>query len=242
MASHPYWSYAVIPARAGSRRVPGKNKRLLMGKPLIAWTIEAALESGVFAKICVSTDDPEIMDIARGYDGVAVNERPAALATSEVQCGEVIRYLLDKESESEADGRITDITQLQATCPLRTGGQIREAMELYRARGADSVVSISEYTFPPQYNMDMDDDGALHPHWTGVNRTDNARKKFHPNGAIIILNAGQYRRTMSYYMERTYGYPMAWESSVDIDEEKDFRIAELVMSGIKNGLLAGRPV
>jgi CMP-N-acetylneuraminic acid synthetase len=81
----------------------------------------------------------------------------------------------------------------------------------------------------------------LCPNWIGVNRTDNAQKKYHPNGAIIILNAAKYRRTMSYYMERTYGYLMDWESSVDIDEEKDFRIAELVINGIKGGLLAGRP-
>lgn len=211
---------ALIPARAGSRGLPGKNLRDLGGKPLIAWTIEAALRAGVADRVVVSTDGEKIAQIAREFGADVPWLRPAHLATDEATTLDVVLHAL-------ADlGEYDWLLLLQPTSPLRTSGDIQAAGE--KREGADAVVSVCPGKALPLLRYE-NQDGFLTP----LTDMEATRRQDMPtpwllNGAIYWVQTEALRRERSFLPARTRPYVMPISRSVDIDDEDDWTVAEAI--------------
>lgn len=152
-------SLCVIPARGGSRRIPRKNVRPFQGRPMIAWSIAAALESGAFEHVIVSTDDEEIARIAREEGAQTPFMRPAALSDDHTATVPVILHAL--EEAEKLWGRQDTVCCLYATAPFVQAADIREARERLRETGADYVFPVTSFPFPIQRGVRLRGDGRM---------------------------------------------------------------------------------
>jgi len=141
---------AIIPARGGSKRLPGKNIKLLADKPLIAWTIEAALESKVFDHVFVSTDCDEIAQVAKTFGAEVPFLRPAEIATDTATTNDVVTHLVEW-FEKEYNRAVTTVAILQPTSPLRNAKNVQEAFALMGNEDTKAVVSVCELEYPIQF-------------------------------------------------------------------------------------------
>lgn len=221
----------VIPARGGSKGIPGKNIKPLAGRPLIAYSIDAARQvANDTADICVSTDDPRIAAVAEA-EGIKVPFlRPAELATDSCGTYEVLIHALDFY-RSKGKGYDT-LVLLQPTSPLRTADDVRAALSLYTP-DIDMVVSVKEAATNPYYNAyEADDDGFLHiskgdGHYT---RRQDAPPVWEYNGAVYVINVASLRKQKLGEFKRRRCYVMDASRSVDLDTPLDWAIAEAIMS------------
>jgi len=220
-----------IPARGGSKRVPRKNLLPLAGRPLIAYTIEAARESAIFARIVVSSDDSEILALAE-KEGVEADRRPADLAGDRVRFVEVLEEYLGR-----AEGGIDHVAVLLPTCPFRTGQDILAAYGMLLAAPEPSfVVSVSEYEFPPEFALEVDGHRARvrHPEvYAHSTQSQSVGKSFHPNGAIYFAPVRLFLAKRTFFREPLLAYLMPPERSLDIDNLYQFEIAEAIMRARK---------
>ncbi|MCP4351318.1 MAG: acylneuraminate cytidylyltransferase family protein [Desulfobacterales bacterium] len=218
---------AIVPARKGSKRLPGKNVKLLAGKPLIQYTIESVQKAACFDRVIISSDDMEIHRLFCDVPGIHLDERPPDFATDEVQCDQVLHYIISKYNLVE---QYDYLCMLQPTCPLRNENHIRESFKIVKEKKPDSVVSVQKYYFPPQFALDTEGE-FLVKKWDGIVRTDTVEPKYHSNGAIVWLKIKKfhYDNMISYYTNNTYPYMMDWKSSVDIDDYEGFEMAQMIM-------------
>ena len=208
----------IITARGGSKRLPGKNVKMLAGEPLIAHTIDAAKTSGIFDRLVVSTDDEKISSASEDH-GAEVLERPEKLATDESPTIDAIIHALVILAE---DGYEPDIVVLlQPTSPLRTGDDIRGAFEIFELKRPDSLVSMTESQTSGKWNYSVDA-GFLGPAVEG-------ETIYRPNGAIYISTPENLKKTKDFYKGSVLAYIMPTERSVDIDIEEDFAMAEGIL-------------
>lgn len=222
---------ALIPARGGSKGLPGKNLRPLAGKPLIVHTLEAALAARTIERVIVSTDDDEIIRVARGVDGVEVPfRRPPQLAGDTASA--VDAYLHAVDCLELLDGTPPrSLCVLLPTAPLRDAVDIDDAVALYRRTRAEVVLSVAPAK-PLAWHQHMDGDGRLAPATANssvANRQD-CLQSWVPNGAIYVLDVPALRRTRTYFGPATWGHPMPADRSVDIDTETDFLLAEMLLA------------
>lgn len=221
---------ALIPARGGSKGLPRKNIRLLAGKPLIAWTIEAALKSECFDSVIVNTDDPEIASIASQYGAEVPFLRPPELATDEAKSIEMILHTMNW---FESRGRCFDLLALlQPTSPLRSSSDIQAALDLLAEKRAGSVVSVCKCEHSPLWMNTLGDDLSMKDFLSrqAVNVNRQELKPFYRlNGAIYIAEWEYLKENNGFFGERTYAYIMPQERSVDIDSELDLRFAGLLL-------------
>ncbi len=218
---------AIIPARGGSKSIPRKNIRLLAGKPLIAYTIAAALGSNHLARVVLSTDDEEIAGVARSY-GAGVIMRPAELATDTSPTIEasqhVVRYL------SENEGYQADvIALLQPTSPLRNSRHIDEALEMFFRDGYDSLLSVCPshafvWRFRENQPYPVNYDFRNRP------RRQDSELEYRENGAIYITRQNVLMGEHNHLGGRIGLYVMAEEASPEIDTEYDFWLCEQIIS------------
>jgi N-acylneuraminate cytidylyltransferase/CMP-N,N'-diacetyllegionaminic acid synthase len=219
---------AIVPARGGSKGLPGKNIKDMLGKPLIAYTIEAALNSKHISEVIVSTDDIEIYRIALSYGAKDTFLRPSELATDTSLAIENYVYTLDR-LKREFDYDVGDFIVLQPTSPLRTAEDIDAAIELFKSKKADSVISYCEELHPITWHKYIQEDGSLKNIFPeSINNRQDHRPSYYPNGAIYVfrcslLNIG------NYYSKNTYAHLMPRSRSVDIDTIDDFNYAEYLM-------------
>lgn len=218
---------AIIPARGGSKRLPGKNIRPLGGLPLIVWTIRAAYTAAIFDKIAVTTDDPKIADCAREA-GAHVIDRPAALASDTAGSADVVRHAIDVLNVSDA----ASFMLMQPTSPFRGAVHMREALGL-RGAGCSSVISVVAGK-PLSWALNMDIEGRLHPALDAQAILHDELPLYRPNGAIYLQECGLFRRNAQFRDATTQGYAMNLTDSMDIDEMDEFDLAEaLVRTGMK---------
>lgn len=225
---------AIIPARGGSKGLPRKNILSLYGKPLIAHSICAALDSKYINRVIVSTEDEEIARIARAYGAQIPFMRPMELAGDKTSGMEPILHTLEKLSEYER--YYPDITVLlQPTSPLRTVKHIDDAVTLFldHMQEFDSLISVTPLEHPVLWNKVMYVDGKLeddiqHEHKKAQNRQD-ILEIYRLNGAIYIAKTDSLMQAKDFEMERTMGYRMEIKDSVDIDTQLDFEWAEFLM-------------
>ena len=215
----------IIPARGGSKGLPGKNSKLLHGKPLIYYTIDAARDIVDDEHICLSTDDPEIKRLAEEYQLDVPFVRPDYLAADDVGTYEVLIHALD---HYESLGKIYDqIILLQPTSPLRTGEHIKEALALYSSE-IDMVVSVKETSSNPYYVLfEESPEGYLQKSKLGTfERRQDCPKVWEYNGAIYIINAASLREHRIHQFSKVKKYVMDAQSSQEIDNGLDWLVVE----------------
>ena len=204
---------AIIPARSGSKGLPGKNIADFHGKPLIHWTIKAAIDSGRFDSVIVSTDSQEIADAAKASGATVPGLRPAHLSTDEATTLDVISHVLE---QSPADICVL----LQPTSPLRTEADIRACLDMHN--GDRPVVSVA----PAKPWILTVREGFADPVFDFADRRQDAEYAM-PNGAIYVFSA-EYLRSGRQWWREAAVYMMPQERSVDIDTATDLEIARLL--------------
>lgn len=222
---------AIIPARGGSKRLPGKNVKLLAGKPLIAWTIEAALESKVFDHVFVSTDCNEIAQISKLFGAEVPFLRPAEIATDTATTNDVVTHLVEW-FEKEYNREVTKVAILQPTSPLRNAQHIKEAAQLMHDKTAKAIVSVCELEHPVQFCNKLGFDGSMDGfiQKNNIKRTQDLQPYYRLNGAMYFLSREYVNRLSELYSKETYSYVMSSYSSVDIDTNNDFKLAKFFMT------------
>lgn len=224
---------AIIPARGGSKGVPRKNIRLLAGKPLLAYTIDAAREAGCLDRIAVSTEDAEISDVAVSL-GAESFDRPLALADDNATTRAVLWHHVQ---ELESQGYRPDaVMTLQPTSPLRRADHIRGALALFAADPrADSLVSCVPvpHIYHPFSVMRRDEQGYLQPFLSDAPHPVRRQDKppaFARNGAAIYIT--RTPKLAEYvFGGRLIPFMMPERDSIDLDTMEDFAAAELALSG-----------
>ena len=226
----------LIPARGGSKGVPGKNIRLLGGRPLIAHSIGHALEVADREDVVVSTDSEEIKGAAIEAGARVPFLRPVELASDTAGSREVMLHAIDYLS---AKGENYDtIVLLQPTSPLRDPADIRRAVEIYKESGADMVVSVAEARTNPYYNaFETDNDGFLKisKGEGNLTRRQDAPKVWEFTGAIYVIKVSALREKSITKFDRILPLPTKRETAIDIDEEMDFLVCEEMIKKRKNG-------
>ncbi len=224
---------AIIPARGGSKGLPGKNVKELNGKPLIAYTIEAALRANGIDKVIVSTDDKEIADVAVRYGAEVPFMRPDYLASDTSSAVDV--YVHAVETLNDMYGiNIEKFMVLLPTAPLRQYTHIEEALDLFEKEKPDTLISMKDAPVPVSWYFRADSYLRLKNLGEGngspiVNRQKN-EQYYIPNGAIYILDYNLLKEKRTYYSNNTIMYHMKDEDSVDIDTLQDFKYAEFLLN------------
>ena len=222
---------AIIPARGGSKRLPGKNIKLLNGKPLIAHSIEFAMNSGVIDKLIVSTDSDDIAAVAKQY-GAEVMMRPAELATDTAKTAPVLLHVAD---ELEKQGYVPDIVVLlQPTCPVRIKNLAYEALKILDENpeydsiftGFQKGYTMALWVKNSQNKANALYDYHLRPRWQEVQSND---KLFGEDGGFYAIRYDSFRKYKDFIGSNPYIYEV--NRTVDIDTEKDFEQAEILLKG-----------
>jgi CMP-N-acetylneuraminic acid synthetase len=221
----------LITARGGSKGLPRKNIAPLAGKPLMAWTIEAALAARTLRRVIVSTDDEEYAAVAQSWGAEVPFLRPAALATDDSPDIDAIVHALDW---LVADGDEPQfVVILQPTSPLRLAEDIDAAVTLAVDTAASAVVSVTEAASHPYLTMRISEDGRLAdfvPKPSGYLRRQDLPAVYTLNGAIYLVRSGVLRSDRSKCPPGAHAYVMPSERSIDIDTAWDLHLADLILS------------
>ena len=229
---------AVIPARSGSKGLPDKNIRPVNGKPLLAYTIEAAFESGCFDTVHVSTDSEHYAEIARQYGADVPFLRSTALATDTASTWDAVREVLARYDEL---GKQFDTMMLmQPTTPLRTGEDVKAAYTLLQKKQAKSVIAVCEVDHSPLWCDTIPDSGSMkgfgRKDLAWVNRQD-LRPYYRVNGAIYLLSVNGINLPPDdeIYEDNCYALFMDRKKSVDVDSEDDLALVEFLLARREQG-------
>ena len=218
---------AIIPARSGSKRLPRKNVLDLAGKPLIAWSIEAARESQYIDSVVVSSDDDEILSVAKRYGAQSIN-RPKELASDTARTMDALFHVIENMQED-----YDYIVLLQPTSPLRNAKDIDGAIEYLFEKEAQSIVSICEMEHSPLWANTLPHDRNMRNFLKDEvlnKRSQDLEPYYRLNGAIYICKMEELLREKSFFLkEGLFAYEMPQEKSIDIDTKLDFLIAESLL-------------
>ena len=219
----------VIPARAGSKGVKKKNSRLLAGKPLVAYSIEAA-KALSNVELYISSDDDQVLEIARAHGVSSTYVRPAELSGDRISTVDTVLHLVEW---LQKQGRSYDVISLfQPTSPFRTAKDIRDSLDLI-AEGATSVVGVSRLSPHPSIAVKVAADGSwkhlVDPKAGVTRRQDQDDSYFALNGAIYTLRFDLFMKEKKFFLEESALLKLSDENAIDIDTEIDFACADLVM-------------
>jgi CMP-N,N'-diacetyllegionaminic acid synthase len=223
----------IIPARAGSKGIPGKNTRLLKGEPLVAHAIKSALGTELLDRVVVTTESEEIARIARSYGAETPFMRPEHLATDEAAMRDVLVHAVETlESQGET---IDIVVLLQPTAPLRKPAHVSQALELLVETGADSVVSVVEVPlhYVPHFVMKIESDRLRFFLREGekVTRRQDAPRAYSRNGTVYATRRDVLIDQKSIYGEDCRPMIMEHSDSVNLDTEEDWEEAEAALGG-----------
>lgn len=221
---------AIIPARAGSKGLPGKNIKELCGKPLVAWSIEQAKFCSDIDRIVVSTDDREIAEVAKKYSAEVPFMRPPELASDAASTIDVIFHAIDWFKKRQ-DYRPEYILLLQPTSPLRSREDIDGAIQTLKDKDARAIVSVCETDHHPWWSNTLSEDGNmkdfLRPDILNKRRQD-LPVFYRLNGAIYLADTDYLYKHNGFFGPDTSAYLMPKNRSIDIDSAMDFKLAELL--------------
>jgi N-acylneuraminate cytidylyltransferase len=209
---------AIIPARAGSVRLPGKNMLPLAGKPMIQWTLEAALAARTLDRIVVSSDDEAVLRLADTIGEMTILRRPADLSGPDASSMDVVRHALD-----HVGGTWAHVVLLQPTSPLRSAADVDGAVALCRAAGAPAVIAVSPLPKPPAFHATLDAAGRL----VDVGEPQRLRVI---NGAVYVGRTDVVTAAGTFRVEGCIGWDMPPERSVDVDTAADFAACASLMT------------
>jgi len=216
-------SICIIPARGGSKRIPHKNIKEFLGKPIIAYSIEAALKSGLFDEVMVSTDDAEIASIAKQYGANVPFMRSAETANDFATTRDVLNEVLN---EYRKRGQVFDgMCCIYATAPLIAAEDLQAAHKLLSKSDCACVYPVVEFSYPIWRCLDVAEDGSMKRHWPEFenSRSQDLPKEYHDSGTFYW-----YKLNDSAFVEGTIGAIILSEDRVqDIDNEVDWKLAEM---------------
>ncbi len=221
---------ALILARKGSKRLPGKNIRILGGKPMLGMAVAVALESGCFEDVLVSTDCPEIARIAREYGAGTPFMRPAALASDGASSEDSVLHAVKWLRDNEPDKFPEIVCLIQATSPFLSCRHIEEALKTFIAGNFTSLHSMCPISEPPQwmFSVDMHNRAVpLDPIGVEKNRSE-LPQLFRQNGALFVIRSSYLLQTGRLIDPLNHGaYIMSIRDSLDIDTPDDWEIASM---------------
>ena len=219
---------AIIPARGGSKGLPGKNIKNLFDKPMIAYTIEEALKSKYIDEVIISTDSQEIEDVAISLGAKSHFLRPKELALDDSKAIDNYIYTVNRLN-NDFDYSVDSFVVLQPTSPLRIVQDIDGAIKLFKEKKADSVVSYTEEHHPITWHKYIDNNGKFENIFEEklLNRQD-IRSSYFSNGAVMVFKY-DLLKINKYFSDNSYAYIMPRRRSVDIDTLEDFRYIEFLL-------------
>ena len=224
---------AIITARGGSKRIPRKNIREFCGKPILAYSINAALSAGIFDTVMVSTDDNEIAEIARSYGAEVPFMRSEATANDYAATNDVVKEVLDTYSKH---GECFDIACcIYPTAPFLTGETLKKAVELLEENQADSVIPVVRFGFPPQRSVVVEE-GMLQFKWPEYmfSRSQDLQPFYHDAGQFYCMRTESFLAENRLFMTKTVPLELSEMEVQDIDNEVDWKLAELKYQLINN--------
>lgn len=222
-------SVAIITARGGSKRIPRKNIRLFCGKPIICFSIEAAVSSGIFDKVMVSTDDTEIAEIALNAGAEVPFFRSANTSNDFATTAEVLEEVLLQYHLDNQEFRYGCC--IYPTAPFVTADKLKAAFELLKNKNADSIIPINKFSFPIWRSFKMDE-GRLSFNWPEyeLKRSQDLPSSYHDAGQFYFFNVQKFFETKKLVSENTFGLEVPESEVQDIDNEEDWQIAEIKYS------------
>lgn len=222
---------ALIPARGGSKRLPRKNILPFAGKPMLAWTVEAARDSGVFGRVLVSTDDAEIAAVAKRC-GADVLMRPAKVSDDAASLVDVIHHAF-----GEGRARPDSFCLLLANCPLRGAADIRGSDEVFRRRRPAALLSVVGYGWTPPFRAQLQNGARLEPAFEDWIRQKSQTypEVVCPTGAIYWSTPKALEGADTLYIPGIESYRMPWHRGVDIDTQEDFALAACIRHSLDHG-------
>lgn len=227
---------AIIPARANSKRLPNKNKKILGTKPLIAWTIEAANNSSFIDEVIVSTDSNDIIDIAKEFGAKVPFKRPSELALDNTKSIDVVSHAIEFYKK-EKDMFFDYVILLQPTSPFRNNIHIDDSIELLFSKNADCVISVCKAEHSPVWSNTLLSNASLEGFLDEKyinSRSQDFDDYYRLNGAIYICDTKRLEEENTFFIKNNiYAYKMSNEDSVDIDTKLDFLMAKVVLENNK---------
>lgn len=220
-------SLAIIPARSGSKGLRDKNIKKLRDKPLLAYSVLAAIESEVFSRVMVSTDSEKYAAIAREYGADVPFLRSGETSTDQAGTWDVVREVISGYKSLQEN--FDSVCVLQPTSPLRTAEDIRKGYELFSCKDANAVVSVCEMEHSPLLSNVLSEDGCMDGFISGTAAYTPRQMLpayYRINGALYIVKEEYLWKMNTPYDKKSYAYVMSPEHSVDIDTEYDFILAE----------------
>lgn len=224
---------AIIPARGGSKRIPKKNIRDFLGKPIIAYSIETAIKSDIFDEVMVSTDSEEIAEIAKKYGANVPFLRSEKSADDLSPLIDVVKEVLDNYKD---EGKEFDYAcMILSTAPFVNVEKLKEANEILEEKDVDSVFTVTEYSFPIQRSLKIEN-GYLKMRWPeNMNvRSQDLEKTYHDAGQFYFFDVEEFYNQNKVYMEKSYPIILDNIEVQDIDTETDWKLAELKYRLINN--------
>ncbi len=216
----------MITARGGSKRIPRKNIRDFCGKPILAYSIEAAKEAGVFDEIMVSTDDKEIAQVAEQYGAAVPFFRSERTSDDFATTADVLAEVL--ETYERAGKHFTHLCCIYPTAPFVSGERLKTAMQLLMEKEADSVMPVVRFSFPPQRSV-VEKDGRIVPKWEEYMncRSQDLEPMYHDCGQFYCVDVEKFCKEKKMIMENTLPVFLQESEVQDIDTLEDFKIAEM---------------
>ncbi len=217
---------AIIPARGGSKRIPKKNIRDFLGKPIIAYSIEAALKSGLFSEVMVSTDDNEIAGVSLKYGAKVPFMRSEANSNDFAGLSEVVEEVLKCYSDN---GEIfANICLILSTAPFITPERIKEAYDLMLTKKYDSVFPVARFSFPIQRSLKMHDGtvSMFYPE-NFSKRSQDLEPAYHDSGTFYWMKTEEFNKQKRFYAARSGAIVLPEAEVQDIDSEEDWKLAEM---------------
>lgn len=221
---------AIIPARGGSKGVPRKNIRNMAGKPLIAWTIEEAKKSKYITRLILSSDDEEIIEVAKQFGCEVPFKRPIELAQDDTPGIEPVLHAIEQCPGYDY------VVLLQPTSPLRTVEDIDGCIEMLLTQNNDFVVSVTEPNKSPYWMYRVDLDGSMETivkQDEYITRRQDLPKAYVLNGAVYVAKVERLLEEKNFLNSDTKAYIMKYENSFDIDSELDFIVCDYLINRMK---------
>lgn len=217
---------SIIPARGGSKRLPNKNILDFAGKPLVSWTIDAALQSKYINRTIVSSDSEAVLSVANEFGAEAL-KRPDELSGDFAQSFDAVEHAIKNT------GFYDYVVMLQPTSPLRTAEHIDQAIELLNRKNADAIISVCLVDHPPFWSNTLPEDLSMKSFLDDKvknKRSQDFEAYYRLNGAIYICRYEKLLKERTFFLnENIYAFIMPQEASIDIDTPMDFKIAEVFM-------------
>ncbi len=225
---------AIITARGGSKRIPGKNIRPFLGKPILAYSIEAALSSGIFDEVMVSTENEEIAALARQYGAKVPFYRSKKAASDFATTNDVLLEVLE---EYEKRGKYFDIgCCIYPTAPFVTVKKLIKAMEQFLQSDADALIPVVQFSYPPQRAMVIRNGGLQFKNLEYIDsRSQDLEKEYHDVGQFCYFRVPAYQKNKKLMLGKILPYLVDEMEVQDIDNESDWKIAEIKYQNMING-------